>query len=223
MNTAFPESGRPGGSAAMTLLVVTVGAYFFQMGAFTDAIRLFALWPLATPSTINLSDGSTLNTGFALWQLLSYGFLHGGLAHLFFNMFALYMFGVPIERAWGASRFLQFYFVCMIGAGLVQLLVAQLAGDIYPTIGASGAVFGLLLAFGVMYPNVRIMLLIPPIPLKAKWFVIAYGLLTLIFGMTGTMPRIAHFAHLGGMLFGLIMILYWGRQDYHRRRRGNGP
>jgi membrane associated rhomboid family serine protease len=115
-------------------------------------------------------------------------------------------------------RFLQFYFVCMIGAGLVQLLVAQFSGEIYPTIGASGAVFGLLLAFGVMYPNTRIMLLIPPIPMKAKWFVIGYGLLTLLFGVTGTMPRIAHFAHLGGMLFGLVMILYWGRQDYYRRR-----
>ena len=217
MNT-FPEAGRPGGSAAITLLVVTVVAYFIQMGAFTDAIRLFALWPLATPSTINIADGTTLDTGFGIWQLVSYGFLHGGLAHLFFNMFALYMFGMPIERAWGTRRFLQYYFVCMIGAGLVQLLVAHLAGEIYPTIGASGAVFGLLLAFGVMYPNARIMLLIPPIPMKAKWFVIVFGLLTLVFGMAGIMPRIAHFAHLGGMLFGGAMILYWGRQDYYRRR-----
>ncbi len=213
----FPQAGRAGGSSALILLIVTVVAYFLQMSAFSDAIRLFALWPLATPATINLTDGTTLETGFRLWQLVSYGFMHGGLAHLFFNLFALYMFGVPIERAWGRRRFLQFYFVCMIGAGLVQLGVAHLAGAIYPTIGASGAVFGLLLAFGVMYPNVRIMLLIPPIPLKAKWFVIGYGLLTLVFGLTGTMPTIAHFAHLGGMLFGLVMILYWGRQDYYRR------
>ena len=217
MNT-FPQAGRPGGSAAITLLVITVVAYFIQMGAFGEAIRLFALWPLATPSTINIDDGTTLDTGFGLWQLVSYGFLHGGLAHLFFNMFALYMFGVPIERAWGTKRFLQFYFVCMIGAGLVQLAVAHLAGEIYPTIGASGAVFGLLLAFGVMYPNVRLMLLFPPIPIKAKWFVIGYGLLTLVFGVTGTMGSVAHFAHLGGMFFGGAMILYWGRQDYRRRR-----
>ena len=204
-----PMPGRSGGSAAIALLIITVVAYFLQMSAFTDALRIFALWPVATPGMINLGDGTTLNTGFALWQLVSYGFLHGGLAHLFFNMFALYMFGMPIERLWGTRRFLIFYFVCMIGAGLVQLTVAHLSGEIYPTIGASGAVFGLLLAFGMMYPNARIMLLIPPIPMKAKYFVIGYGLLTLFFGMTGTMSGIAHFAHLGGMLFGFGLILYW--------------
>lgn len=207
--TVYPARGGFGGSAAITLLIVTVVAYFVQVSAFSDVIRLFALWPLGTPGTINLSDGTTLQTGFGVWQLVSYGFLHGGLAHLFFNMFALYMFGLPIERLWGTRRFLIFYFVCMVGAGLVQLLVAQLAGEIYPTIGASGAVFGLLLAFGMMYPNSRIMLLFPPIPMRAKWFVIVYGILTLVFGVTGTMPGIAHFAHLGGMLFGLVLILYW--------------
>ncbi len=207
--TVAPARGGFGGSAAITLLIITVVAYFIQVSAFTNVVRLFALWPLATPGTINLGDGTTLQTGFGLWQLVSYGFLHGSLAHLFFNMFALYMFGLPIERLWGTRRFLIFYFVCMIGAGLVQLVVAQLAGEIYPTIGASGAVFGLLLAFGMMYPNSRIMLLFPPIPMRAKWFVIVYGILTLVFGVTGTMPGIAHFAHLGGMLFGLLLILYW--------------
>jgi len=205
----YPGRGGWGGSAAITLLIVTVVTYFIQMTAFADVVRLFALWPLGTPGTINLSDGTTLATGFGFWQLVSYGFLHGGLGHLFFNMFALYMFGLPIERLWGTRRFLIFYFVCMVGAGLVQLLVAQLTGEIYPTIGASGAVFGLLLAFGMMYPNSRIMLLFPPIPMRAKWFVIVYGIVTLIFGVTGTMSGIAHFAHLGGMLFGLILILYW--------------
>lgn len=197
------------GRASITILIVTVVAYFIQVSSMTDVIRLFALWPLATPGAINLNDGTSLATGFGLWQLVSYGFLHGGLAHLFFNMFALYMFGVPIERLWGTRRFLIFYFVCMVGAGLVQLGVAHWSGQIYPTIGASGAVFGLLLAFGMMYPNSRIMLIFPPIPLRAKWFVILYGLLTLVFGVTGTMPGIAHFAHLGGMLFGLGLILYW--------------
>ena len=208
MNT-FPERGGSGGSAALTLLIITVVVYFLQINAFTDVIRLFALWPLATPGMVNLGDGTTLQTGFGIWQLVSYGFLHGGLAHLFFNMFALYMFGMPIERLWGTRRFLIFYFVCMVGAGLVQLLVAHLSGEIYPTIGASGAVFGLLLAFGMMYPNARIMLLFPPIPMRAKWFVIGYGILTLVFGVTGTMSGIAHFAHLGGMLFGFLLILYW--------------
>jgi membrane associated rhomboid family serine protease len=213
---ARPRSGPP---AALVLLGVTVVAYFLQMGAFVDAIRLFALWPLATPDQVRFADVGVVQTGFEPWQLISYGFLHGGLGHLFFNMFALYMFGLPIEQAWGTRRFLIYYFVCMAGAGLVQLGVAAFTGDIYPTIGASGAVFGLLLAFGMMYPNARIMLLIPPVPMKAKWFVIGYGALTLIFGMTGMMPGIAHFAHLGGMLFGVAMILYWGRQDFMRRHR----
>lgn len=189
-------------SSALVLLGITVLCYLIQNT--TMAWGVLALWPLGH--------------GFGPWQLVSYGFLHGGLAHLFFNMFALYMFGLPIERAWGTRRFLIFYFVCMVGAGLVQLLVTALTGAIYPTIGASGAVFGLLLAFGMMFPNSTILLLIPPVPIKAKWFVIGYGLLTLFFGMTGTMAGVAHFAHLGGMLFGLALILIWGRSDFRRRR-----
>jgi membrane associated rhomboid family serine protease len=149
--------------------------------------------------------------------LISYGFLHGGLAHLFFNMFALYMFGLPVERVWGPRRFLVYYFVCMIGAGVVQLLVAAITGGVYPTIGASGAVFGLLLAFGLMFPNSTIVLLIPPIPMKAKYFVVGYGLLTLFMGMTGTMANVAHFAHLGGMIFGFAMIMYWGSRRARMR------
>jgi membrane associated rhomboid family serine protease len=197
-----PRSGPP---AALILLGVTVMAYIVQMASFMTVMQEFALWPLGP--------------NFKPWQLVSYGFLHGGLAHLFFNMFALYMFGMPIELAWGTKRFVVFYFVCMIGAGLVQLVVTFLTGAIYPTIGASGAVFGLLLAFGMMYPNQRIMLLIPPVPIKAKWFVIGYGALTLFFGVTGTVGGVAHFAHLGGMLFGLGLILYWGRRDFLQRRR----
>ncbi len=189
-------------SSALVLLGITVLCYLIQTT--TMAWGVLALWPLGH--------------GFGPWQLVSYGFLHGGLAHLFFNMFALYMFGLPIERAWGTRRFLIFYFVCMVGAGLVQLLVTALTGAIYPTIGASGAVFGLLLAYGMMFPNSTILLLIPPVPIKAKWFVIGYGLLTLFFGMTGTMAGVAHFAHLGGMLFGLALILIWGRSDFRRRR-----
>jgi len=204
---------------AMIVLGVTVAAFLFQSMNQLESIRLLALWPLATPDQIGLSGGGSLSTGFGPWQLLTYALLHGGIGHLFFNMFALYMFGLPIEQAWGSKRFLIFYLVCVIGAGLVQLLTAAVTGGVYPTIGASGGVFGLLLAFGMMYPNQRIMLLIPPIPIRAKYFVIGYGLLTLFFGVTGGMSGVAHFAHLGGMLFGLAMILYWGRQDYQRRFR----
>ncbi|QOC24294.1 rhomboid family intramembrane serine protease [Wenzhouxiangella sp. AB-CW3] len=196
----------------MVILGVTVFAYFLQMNAFAETMRLFALWPLGTPDQIRFSDVGVLDTGFAPWQLVTYGFMHGGLAHLFFNMFALYMFGLPIERLWGTRRFLIYYFVCLMGAGLVQLLVAAVTGGVYPTIGASGAVFGLLLAYGMMYPNSTIMLLIPPVPIKAKWFVIGYGALTLFFGMTGTMSGVAHFAHLGGMAFGFGLIVYWSQR-----------
>lgn len=205
-------------SAALMIIAITVIAYVMQTQAFVEIMRVFALWPLATPSRMNFGQDGILQTGFQPWQLITYGLLHGGLAHLFFNMFALYMFGQPIERAWGTRRFVIYYLVCLVGAGLVQLSVAALAGEIYPTIGASGAVFGLLLAFGMMYPNTRIMLLIPPIPIRAKWFVVGYGALTLVFGLTGAMPGIAHFAHLGGMIFGFGLIMLWGRQDGRRRQ-----
>jgi len=185
----------------------------------TEAIRLFALWPADGQAPIRFPDGRVHSPGFAPWQLVSYGFLHGGLGHLFFNMFALYMFGRPAEQVWGPQRFLVYYFVCLVGAGVLQLVVAAATGSVYPTIGASGAVFGLLLAFGMMFPNSTIMLLIPPIPMKAKYFVIGYGLLTLYFGLSGTMSGVAHFAHLGGMLFGLGLILYWRHQDRRRRFR----
>ena len=156
-----------------------------------------ALWPLYSGY-------------FQPWQLVSYGFLHGGFNHLFFNMFALWMFGLPVERIWGSQRFAMYYFVCVLGAGLIQLLVQHLSGDIYPTIGASGAVFGLLLAYGVMWPENKLILLFFPYPIKAKWFVVIYGGIELIFGVTGAMPQVAHYAHLGGLFFGAGLLWYWG-------------
>lgn len=157
----------------------------------------FALWPFYSGY-------------FQPWQLLSYGFLHGGFNHLFFNMFAIWMFGLPVERIWGSQRFAMYYFVCVLGAGLIQLLVQHLSGDIYPTIGASGAVFGLLLAYGVMWPENKLVLLFFPYPIKAKWFVVIYGGIELVFGVTGAMPQVAHYAHLGGLFFGAGLLWYWG-------------
>jgi len=137
-------------------------------------------------------------------------FLHGGLAHIFFNLFALWLFGQGIENLWGTERFVKFYFICGVGAGLIQLAVSLfVAGQNAPVIGASGAIFGILLAFGMMFPDQYIYLIIPPIPMKAKYFVIIYGAIELFSGVTDTSPGIAHFAHLGGMLFGYIMIKYW--------------
>lgn len=163
---------------------------------------------------------------FHSYQVVSYMFLHGGLEHLFFNMFALWMFGRTLEQEIGSQRFLTYYLVCGIGAALLQLLVAWLEYNYMvgaygvmspqsrillqiPTVGASGAVFGLLLAFGVMHPNATIMLLIPPIPMKAKWFVLIYGLIELFFGVSGYQEGVAHFAHLGGMLWGFLLLYYW--------------
>ena len=156
-----------------------------------------ALWPL-------FSDY------FYPWQLFSYGFLHGGFNHLFFNMFAIWMFGQPVERMWGSRKFAQYYLVCLLGAGLIQLLVQYTSDSIYPTIGASGAVFGLLLAYGVMWPNNKLILIFFPVPIKAKWFVLIYGAAELVFGVTGAMPQIAHYAHLGGLFFGAGLLWRWG-------------
>ena len=145
---------------------------------------------------------------FHIYQFVSYMFLHGSFSHLFFNMFALWMFGRTLEYDLGSKRFLTYYMVCGIGAGLIQMLVCLLTGSNVPTVGASGAVFGILLSFGMLHPNNVIMLMFPPIPLKAKWFVIIYGALELMYGVRGG-DSIAHFAHLGGMLWGFLLLRYW--------------
>ncbi len=179
---------------------------------------------------------------FHFYQLFTYMFMHDsqGISHIFFNMFSLWMFGGLLERVMGYKRYLIFYIVCGLGAGLVQELVWQLqvgdfnindridigpaiigVGEFYNmliTVGASGAVFGILLAFGVLFPNMPIYIMFVPIPIKAKWAVLGYGALELFFGLSGTMDNVAHFAHLGGMLFGFLLLLYWRNKGlfYHR-------
>jgi membrane associated rhomboid family serine protease len=174
-------------------IMVTCAAIFLAKNLSPE----LALWPLDSGY-------------FKPWQLVSYGFLHGSFNHLFFNMFAVWMFGTPLERSWGSQRFATFYATCVIGAGIAQLLVQLLEGGLYPTIGASGGVFGLLLAYGVMWPENRIFLIFLPVPIKAKWFVLIYGGAELLFGFTRLMPGIAHFAHLGGMIFGAGLLYKWG-------------
>jgi len=165
----------------------------------------FALWPATDP-----------RSPFAVWQILTYGFLHGNVMHIAFNMFALWMFGRELEWLMGSQRFLIYFLVCVVGAALVQLLVAGFqGGQLYPTVGASGGVFGILLAYGLSFPNRIVMLLFPPIPMKAKYFVLFYGLLELYLGVSGNAPGVANFAHLGGMLFGFLLLRYWS----HIRRR----
>lgn len=151
---------------------------------------------------------------FEPYQLVTHMFMHANFGHLFFNMFAIFMFGPILEMTWGPKRFLTYYFFTAFGALVLHTLVSYYdAGGVRDNmggvLGASGAVFGLLLGYGVYYPNNVIQLLIPPIPLKAKYFVMIYAALELYLGVSGFNTGIAHFAHLGGALFGLIMIWYW--------------
>jgi membrane associated rhomboid family serine protease len=189
------------------LLLINVAA--FCIGLFIGPLftRVFGLWPLA---------GGL----FLPWQVVTYAFLHASLGHLFFNMLGLWMFGSELEQTWGRQRFIRFYAASVLSAAAAQLLVTWLLGSMYPTVGASGGLFGLLLAYGMTFPNRIIVPLIPPIPMKAKVFVAIYGGLELLMGVTGTASGVAHFAHLGGMLGGFLMLRYWrGQSPFSGRRR----
>ena len=195
------------------LLIANLVGFVLQWLLGDAALASLMLWPIGEgtydPSAFEMPS-------FLPWQVVSYAFLHGGLMHLAFNMLALVMFGAPLEYTWGERRFLTYYLVCVVGAAICQLVVGWWAVSqgtpAYPTIGASGGVFGLLLAHGMLFPNQRVMLLIPPIPMKARTLVIVYGLFELMVGVTGLQPGVAHFAHLGGMLFGWLLIRYWRGQ-----------
>ncbi len=195
------------------LLVANIAVFaLVQLGRYagTDTplrivVQWFALWPLG--DSVVTVGAAPENPPFLLWQLVTYGFIHADLIHLFFNMFAVWMLGSALERLWGSYHFVIFYVVSVVGAGLVQLLVTSAGG--LPTIGASGGVFGILMAYGMMFPNNILVLLFPPIPMKAKYFVVLYGVLELTLGVSAPNSPIAHFAHLGGMLFGFLLIQYW--------------
>src|SRR4051794_30167207 len=187
------------------LLIANIAAYLLQSFAQTEMLTWFALWPPHMPVGEYPPEVS-----FQPWQLVTYSFLHGGLTHLLFNMLALYMFGSDLERVFGAKRFTIYYFVCVVSAALAQLAVSTLGSlPPYPTVGASGGVFGLLLAFGLYFPRRMVMLLFPPIPMPAWLFVTLYGAVELFLGVTGTQQGVAHFAHLGGMLGGYLTIRAW--------------
>ena len=179
---------------------------------------------------------------FAPYQIVTYMFMHSGFSHLFFNMFALYMFGGVLEKVWGAKRFLIYYFVCGIGAGLLQeavqyasylqdglaayevvrtpsgIIPMDMFLNLWTTVGASGAIYAILLGFGMLFPNERMFIFPLPFPIKAKFFVVGYAAIELFLGVFNTRDGIAHFAHLGGMVFGLVMILYW-----RKKRKIGGP
>ena len=157
-----------------------------------------ALWPLGT--------------FFMPWQLVTYAFVHAGITHLLFNMYGLYTFGADVERVWGAPRFLRYYAVCIVTAALAQLIVTFVTGAYYPTVGASGAVFGLLYAYARLFPQRRLMLIFLPFPLAAPVFVLLYGALELTLGVTGTQEGVAHFAHLGGLAGGYLFLKFARRR-----------
>lgn len=160
----------------------------------------------------------TFEPYFRFWQPITYAFLHGDVAHLAFNMFALWMFGRELEYRWGSGRFLLFFFVSVLGGAAGQFALSLATGGITnPMIGASGGVYGILLAFGMTYPERQIMLLFPPIPMKAKYMVVVFGLIEFFVGASGINTGIAHFAHLGGMVAGLVLLLYWRSRQPRRR------
>lgn len=189
-----------------------------------------------------------LASDFHIYQFVTYMFLHGGLTHIFFNMFALWMFGNVIEQVWGSKKFIFYYICCGIGAGFVQEMVqygtymyeglaayqyvntgsVQMTTDAYinlwTTIGASGAVYGILLAFGMIFPNERLFIIPFPFPIKAKWLIVGYFAIELFSAMSAPGDGVAHMAHLGGMLFGWILIRYWKNHPDSSQRfdRNNG-
>lgn len=183
--TALPPATRG-------LLAAHVAAFVLQYLA-GDAVAPFVLWPL--------------RDGFEPWQLLTYGFLHGGATHFVLNMFGLWVFAGAVEHALGARRFIGYYLACIVGAGLVQLMVT----DDAPTVGASGGVYGVLLAVGLLYPHVRMRLLFPPIEMPAWGMALGYAAMSFVMGVTRMQEGVAHFAHLGGMLTGLVLLLAWRR------------
>ncbi|MCP1374452.1 rhomboid family intramembrane serine protease [Dyella lutea] len=190
------------------LLIANVAIFLLQM-VMPGIAGWLALWPLGSGY-------------FEPWQIVTGGFLHGGFAHIAFNMLALYMFGSQIERLFGSRQFTVYYFTCLVVSSLLQLVVLRWFMHDFqtPTVGASGAIFGLLLAFGMFYPHEKVYFILLPIPMPAWLFVILYGGLELLSGVFGWMPGVAHFAHLGGMLGGWVLIQYWrGKLPIKPRRR----
>ncbi len=186
--------------AVKNLLIINIIVFLGTELIGDPMYQWFALFPIGSPL-------------FRWWQFITHMFMHGNFAHIFFNMWSLFVFGPLLERLWGSKKFLIFYFVCGLGAALCHelVLMTQPLSNI-PTVGASGAIYGLLLGFGMLYPNYVLTLVFPPVSLKAKWFVIIFAAIELVTGVLGTRDGVAHFAHLGGMLFGLILILIWKKK-----------
>ena len=195
----------------LALLIANVAVFLAQGFADDSLVIWFALWPFGSPAY----TGPEAPAGFLPWQLVTYSFLHGNGLHLLVNMLGLFMFGSEVERVLGYRRYFTYYFVSVLSAALAQLVMsAMAAGPPYPTVGASGGVFGLLLAYGMFFPRRMVMLIFPPIPMPARVFVFVYAAIELYLGVTGTQAGVAHFAHLGGMLGGFLMLRRWRRRRF---------
>ncbi len=206
--------------ATKALLIANVVVFLLQM-VLPDAVTTpMLLWPIGSGEMVQ-------GGGFMPWQLVTAGFMHANIGHIFFNMFALWMFGSPLEAVWGQKRFTTYYLVSLIGANVLQVIVGTLLlhqGQFpAPVLGASGAVFALLLGYGMLFPEHRMIIFPIPMEIKAKTLVIIYGAMELFFAYTGRQPGVAHFVHLGGMLFGWLLIRYWrGQPPFGRNGRGGG-
>ena len=191
------------------LLIANIAVFLVQSYAGDAFIIWFALWPFGTP----VYTGPEAPPGFLPWQIVTYSFLHGNSLHLLVNMLGLFMFGSEVERVLGYRRYFIYYLVSVLSAAIAQLAMSAFGGGPpYPTVGASGGVFGLLLAYGMFFPHRMVMLIFPPIPMPARVFVIFYAALELYLGVTGTQAGVAHFAHLGGMLGGFVLLRKWRRR-----------
>lgn len=147
------------------------------------------------------------------WQLVTYMFMHGGFGHLFFNMYTLFIFGSVLENVWGTKKFLTFYFVTGIGAALVNIGVQYLTGSFALTVGASGAIYGILMGYAMLYPDSTLTLLFPPVSMKAKWFVLIFAGIELLLGISNNpADNVAHFAHLGGLVFAFLLLMFWKKR-----------
>jgi membrane associated rhomboid family serine protease len=189
----------------VTQALMLICTALFCLNVFVPLDAWFALWPVTTQR-------------FWPWQVVSYAFLHGSMFHLFFNMLGLWMFGSELERLWGPKRYLRFLLAGILAAAAAQLLVTWITRSPVPTVGASGGLYALLLAFGMLFPNRVIMPLFPPIPMKARTFVMVFGGIELGLGLMGG-GGVAHFAHLGGMVGGFLMIRFWRHQPPFGSRR----
>jgi membrane associated rhomboid family serine protease len=193
------------------LIIINVAVFALEAVFGSGLLANFALWPVGHFIVAQFDRP----VGFKLWQLITCGFLHANFLHLAINMYALWMFGSDVERAVGPRHYLTLYFASLLSSSATQLLVVSMmtSAGVYPTIGASGAIFGILLAFGMLFPRRTVVLLIPPIPMPAIVFVILYALLELFSGVFGTDQGVAHFAHLGGMIGAYLTLRHWRTRE----------